>query len=132
MQEAAGITMHPSNIPLLEVNPVKFRSKFTLNCRDIRLPPFLSQFGGLRRKFPPCLSCYRYSQVVFKNRPAAFVVISGALDLRALFPGFLRRALVLIFMKGLFLIFPYPAQVYKRLQGFWGAYYLHQPSGWKF
>ena len=50
MQEAAGITMHPSNIRLLKVNPVKFRSKFTLSCRGIRLPPFLSQFGGLRRK----------------------------------------------------------------------------------
>ena len=41
-------------------------------------------------------------------------MISGALDLRALFPGSLRRALVLIFMKGLFLIFPsYPARFIK-------------------
>lgn len=64
--------------------------------------------------FTPFRSRYRICKLCSKIDPQHLLrSISGALDLRALFPGSLRRALVLIFTKDLFSIFPYPAWFIK-------------------
>lgn len=132
MQEAAGITMHPSNIRLLKVNPVKFRSKFTLSCRGISLPPFLSQFGGLRRKISTLpLMLQMFASCVQKQTRSICCDQRNAGSSR-LVPRFSPAGLGPHFHEGLLFNLPLSRPVYKRLQRFWGAYYLHQPSGWKF